>query len=268
MRILAIGMLLLAACDRNTAETQPAAVAQPAAIAFDGALVQNAAARIDHGKRIADVLGCTGCHGDKLQGERFYELYASNLTRELPKYSDAQFEQLMRAGKHPTGREVWGMPSEIFQHLSDPDLAALMAYLRSLPPAGQPTQPRLAFEKVTQEQIAKGEFKPAADFVREEKALAPVDLGTRHALGRYISRVTCAECHGAELKGRGNPDLIVAGAYSPEEFDRLMTKGIPTGGRKLKPLMEQVSRKRFSQMTPRERDAVYAYLKARAEQPQ
>ena len=80
--------------------------------------------------------------------------------------------------------------------------------------------------------------------------------------------MTCAECHGAELKGRGNPDLIVAGAYSREEFDRLMTQGIATGGRKLKPMMEGVSRDRFSQMTPRERGALYAYLKARAEAPQ
>ena len=268
MRILAIGLLLLAACDRNSANAQPEVEAKPAAISFDGALVENAAAKIGHGKRIADVLGCTGCHGANLQGERFYEVYASNLTRELPQYSDAQFERLMREGKHPTGRDVWGMPSEIFQHLSDPDLAALLAYLRSLPPAGQPTQPRLPFEKETKELIAKGEFKPAADFVREEKALAPIDLGPSHALGRYISRVTCAECHGAELKGRGNPDLIVASGYSREEFDRLMTQGIPTGGRKLKPMMEGVSRDRFSQMTQRERDALYAYLKARAEQPQ
>ena len=267
MRALAFGLLLLAACDRTSVETQPP-VAPPAAISFDGALAQDAAAMIAHGRRIADVLGCTGCHGAKLQGERFYEVYASNLTRDIPKYSGTQFERLMRAGEHPTGREVWGMPSEIFQHLSDDDLAALLAYLRSLEPAGEPTQPALPFGEETKRLIAKGEYKPAADFVREEKALAPIDLGEGHALGRYISRVTCAECHGAELKGRGNPDLIVAGGYSREEFDRLMTQGIATGGRKLKPMMEGVSRDRFSKMTPRERGALYAYLKARAEVPQ
>ena len=255
MRILAFGLLLLAACDRNSAGTQPAE-ATPAAITFDGALVQDAAAKAAHGRRIADVLGCTGCHGATLQGERFYEVYASNLTREIPKYSDAQFERLMRAGEHPTGREVWGMPSEIFHHLSDEDLTALLAYLRSLEPGGEPTQPPLPFEEETKRLIAKGEFKPAADFVREEKALGPIDFGARHALGRYISRVTCAECHGAELKGRGNPDLIVASGYSREEFERLMTLGIATGGRKLKPTMEGVSRDRFSKMTPRERGAL------------
>lgn len=268
MRILALGLLLLAACDRQAADAQPAAEARLAAIAFDGALAEGASARIAHGRRIADVLGCTGCHGAQLQGERFYEAYASNLTREIPKYSDAQFERLMRAGEHPTGREVWGMPSEIFHHLADPDLDALLAYLRSLEPAGSPTQPRLPWSPESKKLIAVGEYKPAADFVREEKALGPVDLGTQHALGRYIARVTCAECHGAELKGRGNPDLITAGVYSRAEFEQLMTEGVPTGGRKLDPMMEGVAKSRFSRMTVPERDALYAYLKARAEQPQ
>ncbi len=267
MRALAIGLLFLAACELDSPDTQPAKVT-PAAISFDGPHVQDGAAKIAHGRRIADVLGCTGCHGANLEGERFYVRYASNLTRELPKYSNAQFERLMRGGEHPTGREVWGMPSEIFQHLGDDDLAALLAYLRSLKPSGEPTRPPLPFDDETKTLIAKGEYKPAADFVREENALAPIDLGARHALGRYISRVTCAECHGAELKGRGNPDLIVASAYSREEFERLMTLGIPTGGRKLKPMMEGISKDRFSRMTRRERDALYAYLKARAETPQ
>jgi len=257
MRKLCIAVILAtAACERQ----------EP--VAFDGASARQASARIAHGKRLTDVLGCTGCHGANLQGKRFYELYASNLRRELPKYSDAQFERLMRAGEHPTGREVWGMPSELFQHLSEPDIQAVLAYLRTLKPAGKPTEPRLPWEPEAEKMIAEGKLKPAADFVREAKELGPVDLGQPHAQGRYITRVTCAECHGPELNGGGNsPDLIVAGAYSREEFEGLLTQGVPTGGRKLK-LMELVAKGRFAKLTRRERDALYAYLKARAEPPQ
>lgn len=260
-------VLAITGCGSPAAE-QPPTEAEP--IAFDGALATNASARIEHAKRIADVLGCTGCHGDDLQGKRFYELYASNLTRDARNYSDEQLERLIRDGVHPSGRDVWAMPSEIFQHLSAPDLAALTAYLRSLKPAGTPTQPSLLFSKEIRDLIAAGEIKPAAASVRDAKSLAPVDLGPQHALGRYIARVTCAECHGPELKGneRDTPDLIIVGAYSREEFERLMTQGVPTGGRKLNELMTAVARGRFSQMTPNERDALYAYLKARAEQPQ
>lgn len=265
--LLATLICALGACaPESTPESRST---EPQPLSFDGALVQQATAKVAHGKRIAAVLGCTGCHGKDLQGKRFYELYASNLTRDLTHYTDQQLEHVLRVGVPPTGRDLWGMPSELFQHLSEADMAALIAYLRTLEPAGVPTQPPLPFPPEVREMIAKGEIMPTAASVRETKVLAPVDLGASHELGRYITRVTCAECHGPELKGgRNAPDLIVTGAYSREEFEHLMVEGIGVGGRKLKPVMETVSKGRFSKMTPQERGALYAYLKARAEQPQ
>lgn len=258
-----------AACGpaENAQDTTPA---EPPPITFDGALIQEATAKIGHGERLTWVLGCRGCHGKELHGKRFYEPYASNLTRDIANYSNDQLIKLLRHGVHPTGRDVWAMPSELFQHLSQPDEAALIAFLRTLKPAGEPTQPPLPFGAETRKLIAEGKIKPAAAFVRETRSVSPVDLGPSHALGRYITMVTCAECHGPELKGNegDTPDLIIAGAYSGDEFERLMTEGVPTGGRKLKPLMVDVSKNRFSRLTPNERDALYAYLKARAEQPQ
>ena len=90
-----------------------------------------------------------------------------------------------------------------------------------------------------------------------------------HELGRYISSVTCAECHGPQLKGAegDTPDLIVASGYTRKEFELLITQGVPTGGRKLKPLMQSVAKSRFSQLTSHERDALYAYLTRLAERP-
>jgi cytochrome c553 len=267
MRALATALLLLAACDRNAGEQQ---ADQPPPVTFDGALVRDAAAKLEHGERLTWVLGCRGCHTKSLQGQQFYELYASNLTRDVPNYSDAQLERLIRRGIHPTGRDVWGMPSEIFQHLSDADLAAVTAYLRTLKPAGPPTGNPLPFAAETKKLIADGKLMPAAQWVQKAKGTAPADPGRRHALGLYISMVTCAECHGADLKGNpgDTPDLVVAGGYSRDEFEKLITQGVPTGGRKLKELMEAVAQNRFSRLTPHERDALYAYLKARAEQPQ
>ncbi len=266
---LVLAITAMAACG-SPQPSEESGPPEPPPTAFDGALVTDVSARIAHGKRIADVLGCTGCHGAGLRGKRFYELYASNLTRDVRKYSDAALIALLREGVRPDRRDVWGMPSEIFQHLSEPDVAALVAYLRGLPPAGPPTQPRLPFEPETRKLIAEGKFKPAAAFVRDTRSLGPADLGPWHALGRYITRVSCAECHGPELKGNSSdtPDLIVVAAYSREEFERLMTDGTGKGNRKLKPLMAEVAKERVAHLTRHERDAVYAYLKARAEQPQ
>jgi cytochrome c553 len=259
---VAAAALLASACQQ-----QAKMPAKPAEVTFDGAQVTDAAAVRAHGERLSWMLGCRGCHGPELQGHRFYERYASNLTRELPNYSDAQIERLLRTGVPRDGRTLWGMPSEIFQHLSDTDMKTLIADLRSVHPGGKPTQPPLPWAKEEKDLIAKGEIKPAAVTVREEANLGPVDLGKDYALGRYITRVTCAECHGSELKGSPlgpTPNLVVAGGYSRAEFETLMTKGIPTGGRKLD-LMHDVAVERFGHFTPHERDALYAYLKARAE---
>lgn len=264
MRVLAIlAFAAVAACSKGAGTAEPA---RPAEVAFDGATVTDAVAKAAHGERISWVLGCRGCHGPALQGHRFYERYASNLTREIPRHSDAQIVHVLRTGVPRDGRELWGMPSEIFQHLGNSDMAALLADLRAQRPGGDPTQPPLPW---TQE--AKDELKSAKDTVSDLKNIAPVDLGQSHALGRYITMVTCAECHGPALQGHpdGPPDLLVAGGYTRAEFETLMTKGIPSGGRKLKnPLMGEVARERFTHFTPHERDALYAYLKARAEQQQ
>ena len=126
MRGWAIGLLLLAGCDRKAADEQPAVKAVPAAISFDGADAKGKAEQAAHGERLSWTLGCRGCHRDTLEGGSFYERYASNLTRELPRYSDADIERLLRTGVPPNGRELWGMPSEIFQHLGDADMKALI----------------------------------------------------------------------------------------------------------------------------------------------
>ncbi len=273
MRHWTIVALLLAACQQ-----QPKPAAKPAEITFDGAQVTDAASKVAHGERLTHVLGCTGCHGAHLEGTFFTKdepqygpLYASNLSVEVPEYTNAQLDGIIRSGTHPERKAVWGMPSEIFQHLSDSDLRALIAYLRTLKAQGEKLPPP-QFSKLDKEEIASGKFKSAAQMVAETKNARPIDLGERYARGRYIASVTCAECHGPKLEGgraaKGPiPDLIVAGGYSRAEFERLITQGIPTGHRKLREMMSGVAQTRFSHLTSHERDELYAYLKARAEQP-
>ena len=94
MRYLSAAVLLLAgACQQQSKPLQ-----KPRETTFDGAQVTNAAAGIAHGERISWTLGCRGCHREKLEGGTFYERYASNLTRDLPKYSDAEIERVLRTG--------------------------------------------------------------------------------------------------------------------------------------------------------------------------
>lgn len=280
MRAVVLTLLCCAAtaCGPKPAEDQKRAGGAPS-ITFDGAQVSQTSAKIGHGARLTQVLGCTGCHGKHLEGhvwddnpKEYGILWASNLTRVVPTMSDGQLKALLTTGVHPRRRDLWLMPSELFQHLSQPDLDALVAYLRTVKPLGQRSpDPRPGPRAISE--IKSGKQKPAAALVRELAKVGPADLGISHALGRYITRVTCAECHGPQLKGGQSdegkvPDLIVAGGYTREEFEKLITLGVPTGGRKLHPLMVGVAKGRFARLTPHERDELYSYLKARSEQPQ
>jgi mono/diheme cytochrome c family protein len=253
---------------------------RPAEIAFDGAQAQDPAAMRAHGERLTHVLGCTSCHGARLEGAQFDPemkqygpIYASNLSLLVPHFSDADLDSIVRRGTHPARKTVWVMPSHLFQHLSDADMRALTASLRSLPPTGRPT-PLPQFSPEDRKEIASGKYKPEAQLVRETAGQRAADLGPKFALGRYVAELTCAECHGPTLAGEPGhppgtpPDLAVAGAYARGEFERLITQGIPTGGRKLNPMMAGVAKYRFSHLTRHERDALYAYLKTRAERPQ
>jgi cytochrome c553 len=279
MRGWSIALLLAAAACSKVPE-KPSAAKAPE-ISFDGAQVTNASAMVAHGDRLTKVLGCTGCHRPTLTGQNIFDeepqygvMYAPNLTQFVPHHSDAQVEAILRRGIEPTRKDLWGMPSSVFQNLSPSDMASLIAYLRSLPPTGDPSPPPRLSALAKKQFIDTGQVKPEAQFVAEARLKPSVDLGARYALGRYITSVTCAECHGSDLTGTkdvepglNSPNLIVVGAYTRADFERLMTTGVPVGGRKLR-LMYEVAKHRFTRMTPHERDALYAYLKARADQPQ
>ena len=271
MNRFVIGILCLA----SACQQQPSAPVVPATVTYDGANAADRAAVLAHGERISWIVGCKGCHGENFQGKNVTpgddigDMYAPNLTLWLPKYSDADLEKLIRHGVPKDGREIWFMPPENFQFLSDADFAALVAYLRTFKPAGTqlpPIRKGPEFFRLVKEEGLEPAVPTVARFRRE----TPIDLGEQHRLGRYIAMTTCTECHNSKLQGYKDftPDLVVASGYTREEFERLITQGIPPGDRKLKnELMALVAKERFSRLTPHERDELYAYLKARAERP-
>jgi len=234
---------------------------------------------VAHGERLGRVLGCRGCHGDDLTGHGWIEdpafalLFTSNLTRAVPEYDDAQLARAIRLGVRHDGSALWEMPSDIFTDLGEADMAALIAWLRTLAPAGE-AHPRIAIGPEGRRLIASGEVRPAPAVARENRAKAPPRLDGRHEWARYMIRATCGECHGLELTGQegtadqpGPPDLIVAGGYTRAQFRHLLRTGEPVGGRQLG-LMASVSRGRFAFLTDRELDAIYDYLILRTQQLQ
>jgi cytochrome c553 len=154
MRCLGAGLLMLVAtgCTASDAGKADSTVALTA-VAFDGADYQGDSAKTAHGQRIATLFMCNSCHGANYSGNDFGAmfpivkgLYASNISRTMPAMSDAVLERVLREGVHPD-REIYIMPSKQFQFLSAPDMAALIAFLRTIPPVGEMTPlPPAGFE--------------------------------------------------------------------------------------------------------------------------
>ncbi len=232
---------------------------------------------IARGKHLADVTGCTDCHGADLRGKLFADegwlhgrYYASNLTLKATIYSDEDLARIVRRGVRPDGRGVIVMPSMGFVRLTDPEVADLLAYLRSVP-AGGDEQPHHYFGPLDQWDLWTGRGpKAAIAYVAAERAKEPPDAGPEHAPARHLAGIVCAECHGGDLRGNGwdsgAPDLGVARAYGRTEFTRLLRSGVGADGKE-HGLMSQVARDRLHHLTDDEIAAVHAYLLARAKLP-
>jgi mono/diheme cytochrome c family protein len=194
-------------------------------------------ASIAEGKRLATLRGCYGCHGESLEGGVFIDepvlarLVAPNLTAVARRYSDAELERVIRSGVKPDGRSVLAMPSAMFTHLTDADVARIIAAVRSAPPVAG-LEPEVRVGPLGRLGFVLGKFRPEADLVAEARRteLPAADTLARH--GRYLARTICTECHGVDLRGAPDgsaPDLRIAAAYTFAAFRHLLRTGEPQG---------------------------------------
>lgn len=244
----------------------------PAPTPFTHPIPEDATA-IAQGERLTFTRGCRGCHGANLEGEIMWgAVETPNLAAFARDNSPALFEAALRRGIGHDGRALYSMPSYNFVHLSDDDTAALFAYLRSAPvsadaPQGEwaPLHERLFGDFMRRLEIARGRDGAMPKWLGEVPALTQQDNpNPRIARGEYLAMTSCNECHGFDLRSHAPwpgtaPDLIVVGAYTPEQFTTLMREGVPSSGAEL-PMMGPVARGRFTHWTDDEVADLYAYL--------
>lgn len=242
-------------------------------------------AAIERGRHLVTTIAvCVDCHGEDLGGGIVVDdpalgrIVAPNLTRGQnglgAQLSDADIARVLRFGVLPDGKSVRVMPADDYQHLSDADLGAIIAYVRSLPPADSSLPPAeiKPFGRIL---LAVGQLPiMIADRIdpASRQPMAPV-AGVSADYGRYVANVAgCTGCHGPGLSGGpilGAPpdwppaaNLTSAGAtqgWSEADFIHTIRTGIDPAGHQL---VDEMPWQRYAGMSDDELKAVWMFIQS------
>jgi len=234
---------------------------------------------IQRGEHLATIYICTSCHTESLSGELSFVLPgmvsipSPNLTSGIGgigrDYTDEDWVRAIRHGVGHDGRALFIMPSNSYYYLSNEDLRALIAYIKSLPPVDKEL-PGKRIEPIGRLMMALGMFPPLPVDQIDHTNPPPdgPEAGVTVAYGEYLSR-TCRECHGENLNGKpfGPPGQEVPtpnltpggepGSWSEQDFFNTLRTGVTPRGRQLR---EDMPWKYFGQMTDEELKALWMYL--------
>jgi mono/diheme cytochrome c family protein len=169
--------------------------------------VAEAGGDVDRGRYVFGATGGCGCHtilgqpansGGRRYDGPFGTVYASNITPDprtgIGSWTDEQIVRATRLGIRPNGERLIPVhPYTAFNGMTDADLNALVAFLRTVPPVNRATPPK----KITVP-LFESVFLPAwlVAFAPRETPPASVPE-TEAARGEYLVRVVahCGECH-------------------------------------------------------------------------
>jgi mono/diheme cytochrome c family protein len=240
------------------------------------------AASIERGHHLATVIAdCTGCHGGNLAGTVVIDdpalgrIVAGNLTQGKnglgASFSDADFIHAIRYGIKTDGHSVLLMPATDFQHLSDTDLADVIAYVKSLPPADS-SLPATALGPLGRVLLVAGQLPLViAPQIDQSKAGGPsVTPAVSAEYGKYVVSFACAGCHGEGLSGGQVPGTPPSypkatnltpsgevGAWTEADFQKAIRTGVMPNGEKLNKFMPY---EKLANLTDDEVQALWLYV--------
>ena len=200
-------------------------------------IIPTDAASIARGKHIYQFRGCQACHGgadeynpllletqadgslphnileiDRLQGNIYMDdpavgkVIASNLTSGkggvAGGYTDETWVRAIRHGIRADGTALLFMPSTEFYYLSDEDLGAVIAYIKSVPPVDNelPASQVSMTGRLIMTLVPAITFIPAELIPHDALRLVPPSVGVTPAYGEYLTQ-SCKVCHGLGMSG-------------------------------------------------------------------
>jgi cytochrome c553 len=238
-------------------------------------------AAIAHGAHTAIIRGCVDCHGDNLGGKVFADdpalgrLIATNLTAGEggigATYDVADWDRAIRHGVGPDQKPLLFMPSYEFNRMSDQDVGALIAYIRTLPPVDSDF-PSNSVGPLGRALYLKGdlpllsvEMIDHSDLERDAPERAPTV-----AYGAYLA-TGCVGCHGMGFSGGkipgAPPDWPAAAnvtlhetglaGWTEQDFTAALRTGRRPDGSEINPIMPS---QLYANMTDDEVRALWAYV--------
>jgi mono/diheme cytochrome c family protein len=208
-----------------------------------------------------------------------FKVTAPNITQDketgIGSYTDAELKQVMRKGIKKNGVPVaMIMPSGFYEIMTDRDLDAVIAYLRTVKPIKN-TVAEPVYKIPQGHPVPPGGDKPFTDAMMSDTVKK----------GFYLATIAhCMECHtpmgqrgrefatklgagGFEFPGPWGVSVARnitssktkgVGAWTDDEIKRAITGGTSKDGSKLKPPMGYHY---YATVTPDDLDAIVAYLR-------
>lgn len=245
------------------------------------------------------VVACANCHtarGDKGQplfeqglsgGMLFdddaFKAYAPNITPDpetgIGKWTDAQLAKAVREGIRPDGSVIGPpMPIPFYRHLSDADLAAIIAYVKAQSPVHH------VVKKSVYHIPLPPNYGPPVTNIKAPPSTDTVKYG------EYLANIGhCMDCHTPrDNKGMLRMDLLGAGGqtlegpagevvtpnltpdqsglktWSNAQIERAIREGIDKNGAHLQPIM---AFNWYKNINDPDMSALIAYLRSLSPQP-
>jgi mono/diheme cytochrome c family protein len=182
---------------------------------------------VERGRYLYQSRGCVDCHGANGAGRVFVDdgalrIKGPNISpgpgNVVANYQPVDWVRAIRHGVKPGGRPLLIMPSEDYNRFTDDDLASLVGYVRSLPPANG-TGAELQLPLPVRLAYGFGVLRDAAAKIDHQlPPQAPIAEGVTAQHGAYVANM-CLGCHGEKLAGGripgAPPDWPAAPALRP-----------------------------------------------------
>lgn len=249
-----------------------------------GIVIPTDAASIEYGKHRVETL-CAGCHAEDLGGVIGWTVVGPLAMVDSPNLTsgeggitdefatDEDYVNAIRHGIDPEGEPLYMPAVAAFQHISDEDLAAMIAYLKTVPPVDRKTNGS-QFTALGKVVFALGMFGslPVEDVAHQDNVIAP-PAGATVEYGEYLVNIgDCRSCHGQELAGGSYPDPAVTqpvpnltrggelASWKEAQFIQTVRTGITPSGHTINAELMPV--KQIGSLTDAELRAMWMYLQS------